>query len=144
MVGLRCSKSKSNVETPPCLRWNRVNGLFDRRRPGRAARASQQWGGRSGGGGLVVFRRAGLDRLDDLGRDLLGELGELLGLGAERLEVLAAMRSPQLRRLGGGLHPEQLLGKVERRGGVRLEELHQLGGIFASALARDNTTSMGP
>src|SRR6185437_13236878 len=43
------------------------------------------------GGGLVVLRGAGLDRLDGVGRDLLRELAELLGLGGEGLELLAGM-----------------------------------------------------
>ena len=65
--------------------------VYSNEKPGRTARASQQWGGRSiRRRRLVVFRRAGLDRLDDLGHDFLAELDELLGLGAERLEALAA------------------------------------------------------
>jgi hypothetical protein len=51
------------------------------------------------GGRLVVFRRGGLDRFDGFGRDLLAQLGELLGLGRERLELFARLRGPQLQRL---------------------------------------------
>src|SRR5437868_14983781 len=40
------------------------------------------------GRGLVELCRRSLDRLDRLGRDLLAELGEFLGLGRERLELL--------------------------------------------------------
>src|SRR6185503_2559121 len=97
---------------PPCktiLTYGRFAGRRQRsiqtKGPGEQPGPRNNGAAGRSGGGLVVFRRAGLDRLDDLGRDLLGELGELLGLGAERLEALAAVRGPQLRRLGGGLHP---------------------------------------
>jgi hypothetical protein len=46
------------------------------------------------GGRLVVFRRVGLDRLDGFAGDLLAQFGEFLGLGGERLELLAGMRGP--------------------------------------------------
>src|SRR6185295_18241831 len=61
------------------------------------------------GGRLVVLGRGRLDRLGGLGRDLLAELGELLGLGGVGLELLLGVRGPQLERGGRGLHAEQLL-----------------------------------
>jgi hypothetical protein len=54
----------------------------------------------------------------DLGRHLLGELRELLGLRGHRLELLARMRRRQLNELRRGLHRQQIIGVV--KGGVRI------------------------
>src|SRR5882757_1751421 len=81
----------------------------------------EQKAGRSGRR-LVILRRGDLDRLNRLGRDLLAELGEFLGLRGQDFELLAGVRGPQLQRLGGRLHAEQLLREVERGGGVGLYE----------------------
>jgi hypothetical protein len=69
---------------PASARW------YSRKRPGTDARAFPQLSVRSGGG-LVIFRRVGLDRLDGFGGNTLAEFGEFLGLGIERLELLAGM-----------------------------------------------------
>ena len=54
----------------------------------------------------------------DLGRHLLGELRELLGLRGHRLELLACMRGRQVNELRRGLHPQQFIGVV--KGGVSI------------------------
>ena len=61
---------------------------------------------------------AALERLGGLGRDFLGERGELLGLLGYALELLARMRGRELDDLGERLHVEQLARVVERRIGV--------------------------
>jgi hypothetical protein len=48
-----------------------------------------------------------------LGRHLLGELRELLGLRGYRLELLARMRGRQLDKLRRGPHTQQLMGVVK-------------------------------
>src|SRR5262245_62782012 len=119
--------------------WQGRNDVFAKaysgaKRPGPGGPGLSQSHIKKSGGRLVVLGGGRLDRLGGLGRDLLAELGELLGLRGVGLELLAGMRGPQLQRFGGRLHAEQLLGEVERSGGVGLEELHHLGGVGAGAL----------
>ena len=61
----------------------------------------------------VEFRGAGLDRLGGLAGDLLRQLGELLGLGGEGLELLRR-GGQQFEGFGRRLHAEQFLGEIER------------------------------
>jgi predicted ATPase len=70
----------------------------------------------------------------DLGRHLLGELRELLGLRGHRLELLACMRGRQLNELRRGLHPQQFISVVKGGVGIGTGDLDDLAVVVCGAI----------
>src|SRR5947209_15850358 len=77
-----------------------------------------------------------LDRLDGLGRDLLGQRGELLALRAESVELLAYMRGRKFDGLRQRLHGHELGRKIERGVAVGARHLDHLETVVGGTLAR--------
>src|SRR5438105_3647457 len=104
----------------PVSTLDRVEGILFRimlkQRPGQPARAklnvSSHGRCRASGNLREDLRRAGLERLNGVGGNLLAELGEFLALRGQRLELAAGVGRKEREHFGWRLHTDQLLGEV--------------------------------